>query len=118
MAELTKELFTLDRKVYQISGPLGVEYPIKAGEGEIVKGQVLSIDTSTGEVKKYTTSDEAFSIALVDVDESKGDTMVTVAMPVTEYAKQQIVGINPDTDFKAVYELLKNGGIILRGVDD
>lgn len=114
--ELTSTLQKFDRDMLKISGPLGLNMIVASGAGVINEGDVLTYDTTTGTIKKYTTGEEAFSIALSKCDATTEEGSVTVAMPVSEINIGKVNGITA-TDYPQILELMKMG-IILKGVDE
>lgn len=114
--ELTSTVQSFERDILKISGPLGLNMPVALGEGVINEGDVLTYDTTSGTVKKYTTGNEAFSIALSKCDATSEEGSVTVAMPVSEINIEKVNGITAK-DYPQILELMKMG-IILRGVDE
>ncbi|WP_278574781.1 hypothetical protein [Fusobacterium ulcerans] len=114
--ELTKTLKTFERDILKISGPLGLNMPVASGAGVINEGDILTYDTTTGTVEKYTSGDEAFSVALSVCDATTEAGSVTVAMPISEINIGKVNGITV-TDYPQILELMKMG-IILRGVDE
>lgn len=114
--ELTSTVQTFERDMLKISGPLGANMTVASGEGVINEGDILTYDTTTGTVKKYTSGDEAFSVALSVCDATTEAGSVTVAMPISEINIKKVNGITA-TDYPQILELMKMG-IILRGVDE
>lgn len=106
---------------YKLAGPLSFPLRIKAGEGMIKMGDVLSIDTTaaTPTLKKWVTGEEAFTIAfheyLGEYDATgTNDILISVLSPGSEFNVAKInqdLTVNPEIFF----QLWKNG-IILRKV--
>lgn len=124
MSNLVKDITTFETKVYKISGPLGKNMVVKSGQKKIAIGQILSFDETTGKLVKYEKrgeegtpqGNEAFTIALSEVDATSNDATVLVAVPNTVFNSKEIKGATLTDDFKVVKDLWGNG-IILEEVE-
>lgn len=124
MSNLVKDITTFETKVYKISGPLGKNMVVKSGQKKIEIGQILSFDETTGKLVKYEKrgeegtppGNEAFTIALSEVDATSNDATVLVAVPNTVFNSKEIKGATLTDDFKVVKDLWGNG-IILEEVE-
>lgn len=117
MANLVKDVETIERDILKISGPLGVNMILKTGENTITAGQLLSYDATDGKLVKYEkTTKPAFTVALEDADATSADVPVLVAAPGTTINSKKIAGATLTEDFNVVKELWGNG-ILLKEVE-